>query len=68
MLSGPMMQSLAPMLIHRMESVPVAGARGSYAFAEGVELAGSVTHPLVESEHGSMGMGSRVEAMLTAGW
>lgn len=68
MLKGPMMQSLGPAVLHRMESIPVVGARGAYAFAEDVELAGSVTHPLVESEHGPMGMGSRIEAMLTAGW
>ena len=68
MLEGPMMQSLGPAVLHRMESIPVVGARGAYAFAEDIELAGSVTHPLVESEHGPMGMGSRIEAMLTAGW
>ena len=37
-------------------------------FGRDVELAGSVSQPLRRSPRGTMGMGSRVEAMLTAGW
>ena len=68
MLRGSMMESLVPTALNRMNSVPVVEARTGYAFADDVELSGSLSRPLAAGPSHGAPAASRVQGLFTAGW
>ena len=68
LVSGSFVQSLAPTVLHRLQSAPVLEGRWGYAFTPDIELSGSVTRPFGVAPAGPFGFGPRVEGLLSAGW